>query len=79
MRRAAVSIASNIAEGAAQGSRKEFIRFLNVAAGSASEMDTHLTILRMAALIDESDINKLETILEDIKRMIHGLIKSLRN
>ncbi len=46
MQRAVVSIGSNIAEGAARGSRREFIRFLNIAAGSASELDTHLAVLR---------------------------------
>ncbi len=43
MRRAAVSIASNIAEGAARQCNKEFVQFLYIAVGSASELDTHPT------------------------------------
>ena len=78
MQRAVVSIGSNIAEGAARGSYKDFIRYLNIAAGSASELDTHLAILRE---INESSTERLEQIqlpLNDISRMIQGLIKSLR-
>lgn len=78
MQRASVSIGSNVAEGAARGSNRDFIRFLNIAAGSASELDTHLAILRE---IDPSLTEKLESIqqsLIDISKMIQGLVKSLR-
>ena len=60
MRSAAVSIASNIAEGAARGSRKDFIRFLNIAAGSASELDTQLEILHRIGILDDQGIYRIK-------------------
>ena len=79
LRGAAVSIASNIAEGAARGSRKEFIRFLYIASGSASELDTQLIILKMAVFVDGKCLPEIEHKLETVRKMIHGLIKSLRS
>jgi len=58
MRRAAVSIASNIAEGAVRASNKEFVQFLYISLGSASELDTQIEIARKIKLGDPS---KLET------------------
>jgi four helix bundle protein len=53
MRRAAVSIPSNIAEGAARGSTKELVQFLSIALGSASELDTQLELLhRLGYAVD---------------------------
>ena len=76
LRRAAVSIPSNLAEGAARNSNKEFIRFLYVALGSASESETQLIISqKLGYLNDESVFNDLE----DIQKMIMGLIKYLKN
>ena len=78
MKSAAVSIASNIAEGAARGSKKDFIRFLNMAAGSASELDTQLEILLRIELLDKQLIFGIKEKLDKIGRMIQGLIRSLR-
>lgn len=79
MRRAAVSVASNIAEGAARGSRKEFIRFLYIASGSVSELETQLIILENVGLIQEKDaLIKIRERLYGVKCMIHGLIRALR-
>ena len=78
MQRAVVSIGSNIAEGAARGSHREFIRFLNIAAGSASELDAHLAILiEIDPLLTES-LEHIQSSINDISKMIQGLIKSLR-
>jgi len=58
MTRAALSIASNIAEGAERDSKAEFIRFLNIAKGSAAELRTQLYIAAQAGIIrgDESEV-----------------------
>lgn len=78
MRSAAVSIASNIAEGAARGTNREFIRFLNIAAGSASELDTQLEILHRVEIANNSAIEGVRGKLDRVARMIQGLIRSLR-
>ncbi|UCF88064.1 MAG: four helix bundle protein [bacterium] len=78
MRNAAISIASNIAEGAARGSSKEFVRFLNIAAGSASELDTQMEILLRIGIIDNSKVKEMKNGLDSISRMIQGLIRSIR-
>nr|WP_237754239.1 four helix bundle protein [Geobacter sp. OR-1] len=66
MRRAAVSIPSNIAEGAARFSAKEFLQFLNIAGGSLSELDTQVEIARQLAFIGSDDLvvvgNQIQTV-----------------
>ena len=78
MRSAAVSIASKIAVGAARGSRKDLIRLLNISAGSASELDTHLEIRLKLKMRDCPDIGRIKEHLDNVARMIQGLIRSLR-
>jgi four helix bundle protein len=78
MRRAAVSIVSNIAEGAARQTKKEFVQFLYVAAGSASELDTQVEITRRLGFSAPATIDSVHLQLEGIKRMIHGLIRSVK-
>jgi len=77
MTRAAVSIASNIAEGAERRSDKEFIRFLHIAKGSATELRTQLYIAAQIGLIGQDDRMKEIEELTEISKMLHGLIKSL--
>ena len=79
MRRAAVSIPSNIAEGAARNSKKEFINFLHIAQGSAAELETQIFISRNLDFVTQSQADPLLKELEEISRMIIGLQKSLRS
>ena len=79
MRRAAVSIPSNIAEGAARNSKKEFINFLHIAQGSSAELETQILISRNLSFIAPSDTDPLLQELEEISRMIIGLQNSLRS
>ena len=75
VRRAAVSIPANIAEGAARFSSTEFTRFLSNAQGSASELETELLIAHRLGYLDEASFSKLINQLERIGRLITGLSK----
>ena len=77
MRRAAISIASNIAEGAERGSIAAFIRFLNIAKGSAAELRTQLYITaRLGTIISEEKAMALISEVKEISNMLQGLIRS---
>ena len=77
MSRAAVSIASNIAEGAERGSKAAFVRFLNIAKGSSAELRTQLYVVaKIGAIIPEGRTKELISELKQISNMLHGLIKS---
>ena len=78
MRRAAVSVASNIAEGAGRQSDKEFVRFLYLASGSASELDTQLEISRLANVGSVARLADLQTATARVSQLIYGLIRSLK-
>ena len=78
VRRAAVSIPSNIAEGAARQTKKEFLNFLHIAKGSLSELDTQLEIVRRLEYLDQARWEALDERLERIDRMLSGLVRSLR-
>ena len=76
MRRAAVSIPSNIAEGAARDSKKEFSRFLSYSLGSLSELETQFIIAERQKY--SKDINSLISNIMEIKRMIKSLKTKLK-
>ncbi|MBW4890341.1 four helix bundle protein [Mucilaginibacter sp. HMF5004] len=77
MTRAAVSIPSNIAEGCGRKSNKELYQFLNIALGSAFELETQLIIAREFAYITDESLNTNVGLVTDIQKMIIGLQKSL--
>ena len=73
IRRAGVSICSNIAEGAARSHSKEFVQFLYISLGSVAEIETQLEISRRLGYLKSKD--KQQEILDRIRRMLVGLIK----
>jgi four helix bundle protein len=75
MRRAAVSIPSNIAEGHMKGSDKAFAFHLNVALGSAAELDTQLEISLEVGYLQSEIYQRLATELQEIMKMLRGLLK----
>jgi four helix bundle protein len=74
MRRAAVSVPSNIAEGKGRYSRKEFVQFLYHARGSLLELQTQLSIARDLDYIDLAAFKSLESQTEELGRILNGLI-----
>jgi four helix bundle protein len=78
MRRAAVSISSNIAEGCGRSGVRELIHFLHVALGSASELECQLRLAVGLAFFTGTEAAPLLSQTCDLKKMLAGLIKSLR-
>jgi len=78
IRRAAISVPSNIAEGQARRSTKEFVQFLYVAKGSLAELDTQARIARALGYVTASTYEEILGRIEELQRMIFFLIKNLR-
>ena len=76
LRRAAISVPSNIAEGAARQSSKEFIRFLYISMGSLSELETQIIICENLNYLTNTD--HLQNSIVDLKKMTNGLITYLK-
>ena len=77
MRRAAVSIASNIAEGSARNTRKDFKQFVAIARGSNCELQTQLVIASRLGFSGPEKINEAEVISHEVGQMLSGLSKYL--
>lgn len=75
IRRSAVSIPSNIAEGAARHSRKEFIQFLHIASGSVAELETQLLLAIQIGLLSGDHIISH---VEEVRKLLLGLLRSLK-
>ncbi|MHC1707675.1 MAG: four helix bundle protein [Bacteroidales bacterium] len=78
MRRAAISISSNIAEGSARNSDKEMLHFLYIALGSRAELETQLIISQHLDYVKESQFSEIDNQLVILRRSILGLIKYLK-
>ena len=77
MQRAAVSIASNIAEGNGRASRNEYVHFLSIARGSCFELDTQLTICREIGYKTPKELEESFFLLQEIGRILNAMIRSL--
>lgn len=77
IRRATISIPSNIAEGAARQTKKEFTNYLHIAQGSLSELDTQVELAKRLGYIDEISRKFLDERMERIDKTISGLIHHL--
>ena len=78
MRRAAVSIPSNIAEGQSRNTKKEFIQFLHIAKGSNSELMTQFLLCLDFEYLKKEEIQKVMKLCTEIDGLLGGLIKSLK-
>ncbi len=79
MRRAAVSIASNIAEGAARSTARDFAHFLYTARASLSELDTQLELAIAFGYLRKDAMDSIEDLMITVDKTLAGLIKSLRS
>ena len=78
IRRAAVSVPANIAEGSARKTRKEFLQFLSIAQGSSSEVETELLIALKLGFLKKEVYEELKQEIESIGRMLIGLSNHVR-
>ena len=78
IRRAAVSVPSNIAEGQAHHNNREFVHFLRHSSGSLAELETQLNIAERLGYADASSTAQLLTRVHEVGRILNGLIGSIR-
>jgi four helix bundle protein len=76
--RAAMSVPTNIVEGSAHASPREFARFLQYALASVSELEGHVQLARDLDLMTEHDFTAILTRIVDVRKMLHGLLKKLK-
>ena len=77
IRRAAISIPSNIAEGNGRYSDKEFLRFLSIANGSLKEIETQLHLSIRLKFVSENDVQAIFKMCDDVARLLNGLRKKI--
>ena len=74
-RRAAMSVAANIAEGCARATQRDFVKFLNISYASSAELEYHLILARDLRLLNAGDFRSLAEQIEEVQRMLAGLQK----
>ena len=79
MRRAAVSIPSNIAEGRTRGSRKDFCHFLLIAYASGAELETQIEIAKRLSETCKLNFTEVDLLLNEVMRMLNSMINKLRS
>lgn len=77
IRRASISVPSNIAEGAGKKSSKDYIRFLDISLGSLAELETQLIISVKIGYLTQDAVDNCFNEIMELGKMLHGLIKSL--
>lgn len=77
MRRAAISIPSNIAEGQGRGHGKEFVQFLHIALGSLSELETQIEIASRLQIVQSQEAISILQRCQEVGKMLHGLAGSV--
>jgi len=77
MRRCAISIPSNIAEGNMRGHKTEYVQFLRIAYSSSGELETQLLIAHRIGYLSEKDYTAINNYLDEIQRMLNKLISNL--
>ena len=77
IRRSSTSIPANIAEGCGRKGNAELSRFLQIAMGSASELEYHLLLAHDLGLLNDSDFKQLDTEVTEVKRMLTSFIQKL--
>jgi len=78
LRRCAISVPSNIAEGFGRDSKNELIRFLNISVGSLFELQTQLEIAKNIHYLDEEEFNNLYEDSREVERMLIAFIKKIK-
>jgi|SRR3989344_3432577 len=77
MRRSAVSIVANIAEGRCRGTRKDFLQFLRIAYGSGAELETRFEIAKRIFQQAQFNYSKANVLLEEVMKMLNVMIRKL--
>ena len=77
IRRCAISIPSNIAEGRMRGTKKEYLQFLRIAYGSGAELETQLEIAKELNYISQKDLSEVELLLEEVMKMLNSMISKI--
>ena len=79
MRRASVSVSSNIVEGCARESQNEYVRFLEIAFGSLKELHYQLTLATRLGYVSDISSRDCDALLDETEKVLGGLIRSMRN
>lgn len=78
LERSAISVASNIAEGASRQSTKEFMYFVGISIGSLAELETQLIIAQRLGFVEKKALEETMLTIDEIGKMLYGLLKKLK-